>query len=145
MGKIEASPTKAKIKDPIRCKIVLKKEEQWKAIKPRMPESTNTETEGSPSSPPPDKYIGQVINEKYRIISAIGVGGMGAIYRAEQMALGREVAIKLMRIPEDQAAKQRFLREAYEKTEWNPNLKEITYFSRDCSSNIDANLLRFIP
>jgi len=49
----------------------------------------------------------------FRLIEKIGGGGMGLVYRAEQVSLSREVALKLVR-PEQLwfgAARERFLRE----------------------------------
>lgn len=43
--------------------------------------------------------IGTVIDGRYRLIEKIGSGGMGTIYRAEQLNVGREVALKLLRPP----------------------------------------------
>jgi serine/threonine-protein kinase len=63
-----------------------------------------------------DPLIGTLINGKYRISAPIGRGGMGAIYRAEQMPLGREVALKLLMGSKfesvDPAFHRRFFREA---------------------------------
>jgi len=64
-----------------------------------------------------DPFIGTVIAEKYEIHSLIAKGGMGRVYEASQLPLGRRVAVKIL--DQDQASpgmasdyKQRFLREA---------------------------------
>ena len=57
--------------------------------------------------------IGSEIDNKYRILSELGSGGFGCVYKAEQLDLSRTVAIKIMHAedcsPENKA---RFLRES---------------------------------
>ena len=50
----------------------------------------------------------------YEIVSAIGAGGMGEVYKARDTRLKRQVAIKLLTpdLTRDETAKQRFLQEA---------------------------------
>ena len=58
--------------------------------------------------------IGVTIGRKYKILRVLGRGGMGAVYLAENLDLGRRVAIKVLhaRIGRDPAAVQRFRQEA---------------------------------
>ena len=59
-------------------------------------------------------FLGRVIDEKYRIEELIGVGGMGAVYRAQHLRLDRKVAIKVLLRGHraGSVAEQRFVREA---------------------------------
>ena len=44
-----------------------------------------------------DVLLGRVIGEKFRLQSCVGIGSSGSVYQADQMALGRTVAIKVLR------------------------------------------------
>ncbi|WP_437279506.1 serine/threonine-protein kinase [Sorangium sp. So ce375] len=55
-------------------------------------------------SEPIDPLLGKVLNGKFKILSQLATGGMGTIYRGEQIPLGRPVAIKVL-IP-NQASRQ---------------------------------------
>jgi len=44
----------------------------------------------------PDELIGRVLNDRFRMISVIARGGMGRVYKAEQVPLGRIVAVKTL-------------------------------------------------
>jgi serine/threonine protein kinase len=64
-----------------------------------------------------DPLLGAVINGKFRIVGVVAAGGMGKIYRAEQLPLGRPVAIKVLharytRSEQDPAFQKRFFLEA---------------------------------
>src|SRR5262252_8453832 len=61
-----------------------------------------------------EDLVGHVIDDRFDILAKLGEGGMGAVYRAKQTSIGREVALKLVdrRLERDVAAVKRFLREA---------------------------------
>lgn len=58
--------------------------------------------------------VGELLASKYRLDKRLGVGGTGEVYRAENIAIGRSVAIKILREESMSNAQvvQRFLREA---------------------------------
>ncbi len=61
-----------------------------------------------------DPMVGRTLEGRYTIIAKLGSGSMGTVYRAKQHAMGREVAIKILRGDRaiDETAKARFMREA---------------------------------
>jgi serine/threonine protein kinase len=70
----------------------------------------------SPSDGDRDPLEGRVIGGKFRLVRLIGRGGMGKIYKAEQLSLGRIVALKLLSMPDKTTNlaefRERFYREA---------------------------------
>jgi serine/threonine-protein kinase len=61
-----------------------------------------------------DPMVGRTLEGRYTILAKLGAGSMGTVYRAKQHAMGREVAIKILRRDRaiDESAKARFMREA---------------------------------
>ena len=72
--------------------------------------------DGSPLSAidPGDPLVGQVIADRYRILSALGEGGMGRVYLAEHVRMQRKCAVKMISpaLARTEAAIARFNREA---------------------------------
>ncbi len=58
--------------------------------------------------------LGDVIDDKYKIVSLLGEGGMGAVYEGENLRIHRRVAIKILHstVAQSEDAVQRFEREA---------------------------------
>lgn len=42
------------------------------------------------------KLVGRVLGDKFKLTACIGIGGSGAVYKADQIALGRTVAVKIL-------------------------------------------------
>jgi len=61
------------------------------------------------ASAPADPYIGRLIQQRFRIESWIGSGGMSTVYKAKDLSLGRDVAIKVM-IPKLNASQSTLFR-----------------------------------
>ncbi len=76
----------------------------------------------------------QILNDRYRILSLLGTGGMGAVYHAFDPVLNREVAIKqlqpdLITGKQSDQVRQQFLREAQSLAALHhPNLPRVTDF-----------------
>jgi serine/threonine-protein kinase len=71
------------------------------------------------------------IVDSYRILSVLGEGGMGVVYLAEHVALGRRVALKLLRphLNEHQGVVSRFIDEARVVNQiGHENIIEVTDF-----------------
>ncbi|MCS6914422.1 MAG: protein kinase [Myxococcota bacterium] len=79
----------------------------------------NHETVGvsSPSPLPgeqePDRYIGQMVDDRYVVLRKLGQGGMGVVYLAEHSLIERRVALKILssELAGSAEARRRFIME----------------------------------
>jgi serine/threonine-protein kinase len=86
-----------------------------------------------------DPLIGVVIGERYRIVSRIGVGGMGAVYRAEHTLMRKDLAVKVL-LPElggKEEFARRFEREAESASRLaHPNIITVTDFGHTANGSL---------
>lgn len=83
---------------------------------------------GEPVAGGHDSRIGSLINNRYRIIRQLGVGGMGVVYLSQQESLGRDCVLKLLNkgVTDDPSNAKRFKREAEMAAKvWHPNAVQI--------------------
>lgn len=98
---------------------------------------------------PLDPMTGKVIAGRFKIVDLLGKGGMGKVYKAEQMGLGREVALKLLHphLASEKESKARFHREAQSMSRLShPGITSIYDFGEwDGQFYIAMELLKGIP
>src|SRR5258706_674722 len=78
-----------------------------------------------------DPYVGQTLDEKYRLERLLGQGGMGAVYLATHLGTERFVAVKLImaQFMRNQEFVERFRREARAAGRLrHPNVVDVTDF-----------------
>jgi eukaryotic-like serine/threonine-protein kinase len=88
------------------------------------------------ASSDPDPRIGHVIDGRYRIVERLAQGGMGVVYRAERVPLGKAVAVKFLHsiYADDQASLARFERETRVLSKLtHPNCVSVIDFGVDSS------------
>ncbi len=82
----------------------------------------------------------------YEIVSPLGAGGMGEVYRARDVRLDREVAIKVLPVSArgDREARERFRREGLALSRLNhPHIEMVLDLGE--ASGIDYLVLEFVP
>ena len=80
-----------------------------------------------------DELVGKVFDSRYRILHKIGEGGMGKVYKAEQISTGKHVAIKVMakHLTNDEATVKRFQREVKIQSRMeHPNIVTVVDFAK---------------
>ncbi len=92
----------------------------------------------------PESLLGQQLGS-YQVLSLLGAGGMGVVYKARDMRLNRSVAIKVL--PPDQVSdpdrKLRFIQEARAASALNhPNI--ITIYDIGTESGVDFIAMEYV-
>jgi eukaryotic-like serine/threonine-protein kinase len=88
---------------------------------------------------------GQIVGH-FRLIEEIGSGGMGIVYRARDLRLERDVAVKVLnsKTLADVTARTRFRREAHILSRLNhPNVESVYDF--DSEQGVDYLVLEYVP
>jgi len=90
-------------------------------------------------APPRDSRLGAVLDDRYRLVDVLAVGGMGTVYRAENIRIRRRVAVKVLH-PEfarNPAEVARFHREAQIAVRLSsPHVVEVLDFGRTAGGEL---------
>lgn len=92
-----------------------------------------------------DKYIGQLLDNRYEILERIGTGGMAVVYKARCHRLNRYVAVKILKeeLAEDADFRRRFRTESQAVAMLShPNIVAVYDVSR--SGNIEYIVMELI-
>jgi eukaryotic-like serine/threonine-protein kinase len=79
------------------------------------------------------QLVGRVLDDKFKLVACIGIGGSGAVFRADQIALHRTVAVKILNaeLASDERLVKRFRAEATSASSLNhPNTVSIIDFGQ---------------
>jgi len=97
---------------------------------------------------PEDPYVGKLLDKKYQIDELLGVGGMGRVYKATQLALDKVVCVKVLRsgMMQDDTLVGRFHREARASSRLNhPNSIAVTDFGQAEEDGSLYMVMEFVP
>lgn len=78
-----------------------------------------------------DRFLGQVLDDRYKITRKLGEGGMGVVFYARHVVIEKPVAIKILKkgVSRDPSVVQRFIREAKAASRiGHPNIVDVTDF-----------------
>ena len=94
---------------------------------------------------------GRLLADRYRIGEALGYGGMGAVFRAHDERLGRDVAVKVLTAASTDPAEQEILRARFRRearaaaTLRHPNVVTVHDFGTDPGAGLDFLVMERLP
>jgi serine/threonine protein kinase len=106
------------------------------------------------STAPPgdvDRLIGRELAGRYRVHTLLGEGGMGSVFRATDVRLGRDVAVKVLRVEGADAAlgeamRRRFRIEAHAAAALrHPNVVTVHDFGTDAALGEEFLVMELLP
>lgn len=75
-----------------------------------------------------ERYVGAVLDNRYRIDKVIGIGGMAVVFKADDLVMRRSVAVKILKddVAKDEQSVKRFINESKAVSMLNhPNIVNI--------------------
>jgi eukaryotic-like serine/threonine-protein kinase len=93
-----------------------------------------------------DPLIGHVVADRYRILSVLGTGGMGVVYKVEHTQIGKLMAMKVLsgKLARNEMLRKRFAREAQAASKLShPNTVQIFDFGED--DQLAYLVMEFLP
>ena len=87
----------------------------------------------APSRDKRDPYVGMVIDDRYKVETVLGEGGMGVVYRCVHTHIGKKLALKVLRadLARDNEVTERFLNEAKSASAiGNPHIIDISDYGK---------------
>ena len=94
-----------------------------------------------------DRFLGLVLENKYRIDEKVGEGGMGKVYRGTHILMDHTVALKILHphLSSDQIAVERFRREARAAASIrHPNAVAVTDFGVNKETGLSYLVMEFL-
>ncbi len=94
-----------------------------------------------------NSLVGSMVGERFRLVEQIGEGGFGTVYRAVQLSMKRQVAVKVLRreIDTGSAHYDRFLREAKLASSLNhPNIVSPVDFGHEEDRSLTYLVMEYV-
>ena len=91
--------------------------------------------------------VGDIIDERYRVVGFIGAGGVSCVYLAEHLYTGRRVALKVLkpRVREIYPSAEKHFREEARRIPEDPNVVEVYDAGVDSERNIVYIAMEYCP